>query len=318
MNPTRPYPSPASGRGVRGEGRAQRGIPPTTSTIPSPAQLETYQRRAADRPVVLFYRFDQDADAKGAQTLAQLAELARTHRGHLRWHGREEQVLIGPLTRIRQCARLHFRTRGDALALVRSAAHEALFAHTAQLQLAVLNEQPRASRCVIALMALALPHWPFFDNTTDPGPEPGLGTSIMPTPADYETFLAHPDPQRPIVMVNWLRFRERAQYAPGEHDDGITLSGQAAYYRCGKVAFLTLHSLGARALFVSRYQQILIGHDGDPGAKLWHEFAMVEYPGRASFKRMTALRRYRAALHHRAAGLAENGQGLVVTSAGDE
>src|SRR5690606_22812656 len=61
--------------------------------------------------------------------------------------------------------------------------------------------QPRASRVVIRLMAVALPHWPFFDNTTDPGPEPGIGTSIMPTQADYDAFLAHPDPQRRIVMV---------------------------------------------------------------------------------------------------------------------
>jgi hypothetical protein len=43
---------------------------------------------------------------------------------------------------------------------------------------------------------------------------------------------------------------------------------------------------------------------------------MVEYPGRAGFKRMTALRRYRVALHHRAAGLAKGGQGLVVTNPG--
>jgi hypothetical protein len=296
-----------------GEGRAQRG----TALIPSPAQLETCQRRTADRPVVLFYRFDQDTDAAGAQTLTQLAELARAHRGRLRWHGLEEQVLIGPLSRIGHCARLHFRTRSDALALVRSDAHQALFAQAPQLQVAVLNEQPRASRLVIRLMALALPHWPFFDTTAEPGPEPGIGTSIMPTPQAYDSFLAHPDPQRPIVMVNWLRFREQARYTPGESGDAEPVSGQTAYYRYGKVAFTALHSLGARALFVSRYQQILIGNDGDPGTDLWHEFAMVEYPGRAGFKRMTALRRYRVALHHRAAGLAEGGQGLVVTVTND-
>lgn len=288
------------------------------TSSPSTAQLDSYIRRPADRPVVLFYRFDQGADAAAAQAVARLAELARSHRGRMRWRGFEEQVLIGTLPLIRHCVRLHFRTRGDALAMVRSAAHEALFAHAQQLQVAVLSEQPRASRLVIKLMALALPRWPFFDNTADASPEPGIGTSIMPTQADYETFLAHPDPQRPIVMVNWLRFRERAQYAPGESEDDEAISGKAAYYRYGKIAFLTLHSLGARALFVSRYQQMLIGNGGDPGTDLWHEFAMVEYPGRAGFKRMTALRRYRAALHHRTAGLAPDGQGLVVTAADDE
>jgi uncharacterized protein (DUF1330 family) len=280
---------------------------------PSPAQLETYRRRPASRPVVLFYRFDQGTDLTGAQILTQLAELARAHRGRLCWHGLEEQVLIGTLTLIRHCARVHFRTRSDALALVHSAAHQTLFADAPHLQVTVLNEQARASRLVIKLMAVALPRWPFFDNTAEQGPEPGIGTSIMPTQQAYDSFLAHPDPQRPVVMVNWLRFRERAQYA---HGGAEPASGQTAYYRYGKVAFTALHSLGARALFVSRYQQVLIGNDGDPGTGLWHEFAMVEYPGRAGFKRMTALRRYRAALHHRAAGLAEDGQGLVVTNPG--
>jgi uncharacterized protein (DUF1330 family) len=287
-----------------------------TGTLqPSAAQLQVYARRSARRPVVLWYQFrDRDDDA-AACLLARLAALAQAHGGWLRWRGTEEQVLIGRLPLYRHCARLHFPVRARALAMVRSAAHAELFAQASALQVAVLNGQPRASRVVIGLMALALPRWPFFDNSTDASSEPGIGTGIMPTQKDYDAFLTHPDPQHPIVMVNWLRFRERAQYAPGDGGDTPPVSGQAAYYRYGKVAFAVLHSLGARAGFVSRYQQILIGNDGEPGEGLWHEFVMVEYPGRAAFRRMTALRRYRAALHHRAAGLDEHGQGLVVTQA---
>jgi hypothetical protein len=282
---------------------------------PSAAQLQTYARRSVRRPVVLWYQFRERDDDAAARVLTRLAALAQAHGGRLRWRGTEEQVLIGPLPLYRHCARLHFPLRTRALAMVRSAAHAQLFAQASALQVAVLNEQPRASRVVIGLMALALPRWPFFDNRTDASPEPGLGSSIMPTQADYDAFLAHPQPEHSIVMVNWLRFRARAQYAQGADADTLPVSGQTAYYRYGKVAFAVLHSLGARAHFVSRYQQVLIGNGGEPGEGLWHEFAMVEYPGRAGFKRMTSLRRYRATLHHRAAGLDEAGQGLVVTQA---
>jgi hypothetical protein len=283
---------------------------------PSSAQLDVYARRSAHRPVVLFYRFDCGSEADGAQLVGKLATLARGHRGRVRWCAVEEQALIGPVSVVRHCARVHFRSRSDALALVRSAAHEALFADARTLEVGVIGEQPRASAIVVRLMALALPHWPFFDNAIDSRPEPGIGSSsVMPTQAAYDSFLSHPDPMRPLVMINWLRFRERAQYAEDESTDREPVSGQAAYYRYGRIAFLALHSLGARALFLGRYQQILIGNGGDPGVDQWHEFVLVEYPGRAAFKRMTSLQRYRAGLHHRAAGLVENGQGLVVTAA---
>lgn len=283
---------------------------------PSAAQLDIYMRRPADRPVVLFYRFDCGDDAANVRIIGKLAAVARAHGGQVRWTALEEQTLIGPVPALRHCARVHFRRRADALALVSGAAHEALFAQARQLEVTAIGEQPRASRFVVRLMALALPHWPLFDNAIDPRPEPGIGSSsVMPTQAAYEAFLAHPDPQKHLVMVNWLRFRERAQYADGESTDREAVSGQSAYYRYGRIAFLALHSLGARALFVGRYQQILIGNGGDPGVGQWHEFVLVEYPGRAAFKRMTSLQRYRAGLHHRAAGLSESGQGLVVTAA---
>ena len=284
--------------------------------IPSAAQLDAYRRRNAERPVVLFYRFGQGADVTRAEIVTKLAALAAAHRGRLRWSGTEEQVLIGVLPLYRHCARLHFATRAAALEMVQNPAHGELFDEAGALEIAVLNEQPRGAGLAMRLMALALPRWPFFDNRADFAPEPGIGTRIMPTQAAYDAFVAHPDPQAPVVMVNWLRFRERAEYPADTVADGGAVSGRTAYYRYGKRAFVALHSLDARALFVSRYRQMLVGNGGDPGVDLWHEFAMVEYPGRAGFRRMTALRRYRAALHHRAAGLADDGQGLVVTTTG--
>lgn len=276
---------------------------------PSPAQLKTYQSRGADKPVVLYYQYRMP---DRAPRTSALTAIARQYGGGLRWSGIEEQVLIGNLPLYSHCACLHFPTRRAALALVQSAPHAALFESAEALQVVVISEQPKLAKWVIALMSVVLPRLR-FDNRVDHSPEPGIGTSIMPTESALQAFLAHPDQRRPIVMVNWLRFRPQAQYAPGASEGAAPVSGKTAYYRYGKVAFKTLHSLGAHAFFVSRYQQMLIGHGGDPAPKLWDEFVLVRYPSRAAFKHMTSLYRYRAALHHRTAGLDEGGQGLVVS-----
>jgi hypothetical protein len=63
---------------------------------------------------------------------------------------------------------------------------------------------------------------------------------------------------------------------------------------------------------------MLIGNDGDPGAGLWDEFALMQYPGRAAFQKMASLRRYRRGLADREAGLADWGQGLVVSKPAPE
>lgn len=276
---------------------------------PSAEQLAAYQQRPGSRPVVLFYQCRPAPGTDLGELVQALARLARARSGTLAWAGEAEQVLIGDLPRYALCCRLHFKSRDAALRHVQASAHQALMERLETVELSVLGEQPWRVRLAVAVMARLLPRLP-YDRRVDPGPEPGLGSSIMPSHEALAEFLAHPQPTRPVVMVNWLRFRDQAEYDPPQ---APTVSGMTAYYRYGKVAFDTLHRLGARAQFVSRYQQLLIGRDGQPATGLWNDFVMVEYPGRASFKHMTSLRRYRAALAHRSAGLAEGGQGLIAT-----
>lgn len=261
------------------------------TTTPSPRQLAAYRARPARRPVVLVYQYEASG-AVGVRVADALARLAAQHGGRLGWKAEAEQILIGALPAQTHVLLLHFPDRAQALGHVLNARHAKRLRGVESLQLSVVSEQKALVRWVTGLMARVLP-WLPFDQTVDPGPEPGLGTSIMPSEAGLASFLAHPRQDTPVVMVNWLRFREQAQYAsPPE----APLSGKAAYYRYGQIAFATLHSLGARAFFVSRYQQqIPIGNDGDPCAALWDEFVLVRYPGRACFKHMTRLQRYRRA-----------------------
>src|SRR6185503_6121061 len=115
----------------------------------------------------------------------------------------------------------------------------------------------------------------------------------------------------PVTMINWLKFRPQAEYGAGANGGAAT--GRAAYHRYGKVALITTHSIGAKLIYACRYRQILIGNGGDPAPDRWDEFALMQYPGRAGFALMTALKRYRKAMHHREAGLTAQGQGLTVS-----
>jgi hypothetical protein len=257
--------------------------------IPSKDQLAAFDRVAPARAVVLFYQFSGDAKP-------ELIRLAAQHGGRLIWGGVQEQVLIGRPGDFRHALQFHFFSRSDARALACNAEHARVLASAATLQVAVLSPQPRAIALLSNLLARVMPWWP-FNNAIDPTEEPGVGTSsTMPTAAAIDELKTHPRQDTPVVMVNWLKFRDRA-----------------AYMRYGKVALQTTHSLRAKLVCASRYQQILIGENGDPARELWDEFALMQYPGRATFALMGSLKRYRRALPDREAGLAENGQGLVVT-----
>lgn len=257
-------------------------------------------------PLVLFHEFSA-GDAP--RCLEALASLARQHGGALRWAAQEDEVLCGRLAPYQQAARLHFRSRDAARAFVTAPAHAAAVASCSALQVAALGEQPRGVAVLSALLAKVLPRWR-FDDTVEPGEEPGVDAStVMPTSRAIAALRAHPEQRAPVVMINWLKFRPRAAYPPGTPP----ATGKAAYRRYGKVALTTTHSIGAKLVFACRYHCMLVGNGGDPGRGLWDEFALMQYPGRATFGYMASLRRYRAGLADRAAGLAEFGQGLTVS-----
>jgi hypothetical protein len=203
-------------------------------------------------------------------------------------------VLIGRLDGAPFACQIDFRRRDAARGFVQSSALAHLLRDAGSVQVAAISPQPRVLALVSGVLARLLPHWP-FDNSEETGADLGGEPSVVPTDAAIAELTSHPQQDTTIVMVNWLRFRERA-----------------AYQRYAKVAVLATHSLRAKIIHGARYQQILIGNGGDPGLDLWHEFVLMQYPGRATFQQMSNLRRYRRALGDRAAGLAVNGQGLVV------
>ena len=102
-----------------------------------------------------------------------------------------------------------------------------------------------------------------------------------PTPEQVEKFLALPD--RPVVMVNLLKFKDAA--------------GAQDYGKYSQAMQKILKDIGAEIVFSGQCQTTLIG-----GAE-WDAVALVRYPNARALLEMTGSPEYRQAHVHRAEGL---------------
>ena len=123
--------------------------------------------------------------------------------------------------------------------------------------------------------------------------------SIDPTADQVRALRDVPD-ERPVTMVNLLKYRAQARYEDG---DEAPCTGREAYDRY-KTAFTeTVGAVSqAEVLFHGPVQQVFIGVAGRPETD-WDEVLVVRYPSRRHFLAMMADATYRAALCHRYAGL---------------
>jgi len=109
--------------------------------------------------------------------------------------------------------------------------------------------------------------------------------------------IMQPGPAGPIVMVNLLKFKERAAYEDGR---GTTLSGREAYDIYGRGVMKLVAGVGGRILLSAEVTFLMLGQV-DP---LWDRIALAEYPNRAALVRMAMSPSYQEIAPHRVAGLA--------------
>ena len=124
-----------------------------------------------------------------------------------------------------------------------------------------------------------------------------------PTPEQIEELLKGAS-DVPVVMVNLLRFKERAS-AP----DGGT-SGVEAYRCYGEPMRRIVEERGGRFLWMGRVDSFVIGASDTS----FDAVALVEYPSRRVFVEIVNDPRVHEIGAHRAAGL--EGQWLIATTAG--
>lgn len=118
---------------------------------------------------------------------------------------------------------------------------------------------------------------------------------VYPPHSRIEELLADDSADR-VVMLNLLKFREKAQYADGRASD---LSGREAYDLYGVAMQEIVESNGGRVLFGGDIASVVIGEVGE----VWDTCVLVEYPSAAAFARLVVSPEVMEASVHRVAGL---------------
>ncbi len=132
--------------------------------------------------------------------------------------------------------------------------------------------------------------------------------SIEPTETKLAAMLGAEDDGKPLVMINLLRYRDRAAYKDGSGEEPC--SGREAYLRYGTAAGPCIEKAGAEMVAGGAVQLVVIGPDSEE----WDDFFLVRYPNKQAFIDMVSDPEYQAIAHHRTAALADSR--LVATCEG--
>ena len=122
--------------------------------------------------------------------------------------------------------------------------------------------------------------------------------SVVPTLAQIQAMIEN-GPEGPIVMVNLLKYRDRAAYEPDRAEAKESLTGREAYQRYGMTAFKHVSARGGGIAWMGPQALVFIGGPEQE----WDDIVCVRYPSRQKFLEMIADPDYLAATYHRDAGL---------------
>ncbi len=120
--------------------------------------------------------------------------------------------------------------------------------------------------------------------------------AVYPPKQQFDEFFATGD-DGPYVMVNLLKFKDRAVY---EDDPSIDISGQEAYEIYGAEVTKLVEAGGGRIIFDGDVTGIIVGEVDE----LWDVVALAEYPSKAAFMEMMLSPEWASIERHRTAGLA--------------
>lgn len=107
---------------------------------------------------------------------------------------------------------------------------------------------------------------------------------------------------RPVAMINLLRFRDRAAYPDDHADAGADLTGAQAYGAYGKAAAAPFKRAGGRQVWLGVPELTVIG----PAEEHWDLAFIAEYPTGQAFVDMLRDPEYRQAVVHRQAAVADS------------
>ncbi len=119
---------------------------------------------------------------------------------------------------------------------------------------------------------------------------------IDPERDQFDAFKALPR-DKPVMMLNLLRFRDKAAY-----EDGREATGREAYEAYGRESGPIFHRVGGEIIWRGAPELMLIG----PQDKHWHLMFVARYPTAAAFLEMVTDPDYQKAVFHRRAALIDS------------
>ena len=128
--------------------------------------------------------------------------------------------------------------------------------------------------------------------------------AVMPNEDQIKGF-SEQGGDKPIYMVNLLKFKEKASY-PDKRETNLT--GEEAYAIYAEEVAGHLAKVGGKPVFGGEVQRLMLGEVED----LWDKVAIAMYPSRKAMFQMINDPDYIISAQHRAAGL--EGQLNIETS----
>jgi len=122
--------------------------------------------------------------------------------------------------------------------------------------------------------------------------------TIDPDQERLPEILAKIPKDQSIIMINLLKFRDKARYPDGT----ISCSGREAYQAYAKIAAKTLAEIGGELFWRGPVHGCLIAPDGEA----WDEALLIKYPSIEAFKKMLAMPEYQKGTVHRSAALEDS------------
>jgi len=119
---------------------------------------------------------------------------------------------------------------------------------------------------------------------------------VVPTPDQFKAFFSDEE-DGAFIMVNLLKFHDKAQYADGSNPE---ISGAEAYMIYGAAVGDHIERVGGRSMTSGLVTALMLGEVEE----LWDMIALVEYPSLKAFQSMIMAPDYQDIAIHRDAGLA--------------
>jgi uncharacterized protein (DUF1330 family) len=119
---------------------------------------------------------------------------------------------------------------------------------------------------------------------------------VDPDRDQFEAFKALPR-DVPVMMLNLLKFRDKAIYA-----DGREVTGAQAYAAYGRESAPVFQRVGGEIVWRGKPELMLIG----PKDKHWDMIFVARYPNAGAFLEMISDPAYRIAVKHRQAAVLDS------------